>query len=247
MKKSILMFILLLCYTSVYSQNHVKIIKGSESVFSHTSDVDSVTFHSFTCGDKVLYGGEVYPTVLIGSQCWFARNLNIGTRINGSQNAADNGIIEKYCNGDNENNCNTYGGLYQWNEAMQYETTSGAKGICPTGWHIPTIAELTTLSNAAGGVSTGGNALKAIGQGVYQSPSANGIGTNTSGFSALLGGYRQPFVAYYGNIGANAYFLSSSEMNSTYTNYMYLLYNYSTITLTFIEKDFGFSVRCLKD
>src|ERR1035437_2147476 len=130
----------------------------------------------------VDYGGKTYNTVQIGSQCWLKENLDVGTMIN-SATAADsmrnNGIIEKYCFNDDPNNCTTYGGLYQWNEAMQYVTTPGSKGICPTGWHIPTSAEDSTLITT---VSNDGNALKAVGQ--------DSTSTNTSGFSALLAGYR---------------------------------------------------------
>ena len=75
--------------------------------------------------------------------------------IQGNQNAANNGVIEKYCYNDDPNNCNTYGGLYQWNEAMQYVTTQGAQGICPSGWHIPTYAKLQTLKTAV--VDNNGN------------------------------------------------------------------------------------------
>jgi len=84
--------------------------------------------------------GKTYNTVLIGTQCWMRENLNIGTRIDGSQNQTDNGTIEKYCYDDLESNCDIYGGLYQWDEAMQYVTTQGVQGICPAGWHLPTDA-----------------------------------------------------------------------------------------------------------
>jgi len=58
---------------------------------------------------------------------------------------ADTGTIEKYCYGDDEANCTTDGGFYQWDEAMQYTETEGTQGICPADWHIPTDAEQNTL------------------------------------------------------------------------------------------------------
>ncbi len=61
-----------------------------------------------------------------------------------------NGIIEKYCYDDNTSNCDTYGGLYQWEEMMQYVTTPGAQGICPDGWHLPTDEEFKTMEMALG-------------------------------------------------------------------------------------------------
>ena len=67
-------------------------------------------------------------------------------------NQTNNDIIEKYCFGNLSASCTTlgYGGLYQWDEAMQYVTTPGTQGICPTGWHIPTIEEFEILSNCRG-------------------------------------------------------------------------------------------------
>ena len=132
-----------------------------------------------SCPATVTYAGRIYNTVLVGTQCWLKENLDIGTRIDGSQNQTNNGMIEKYCYADNPLNCDTYGGLYQWDEAMQYVTTQGAQGICPPGWHIPTLAEFQTLSSA---VSGDGNALKRQDQG-----SGSGQGTNTSGFFVLRG------------------------------------------------------------
>ncbi|MFA4924869.1 MAG: FISUMP domain-containing protein, partial [Ignavibacteriaceae bacterium] len=88
----------------------------------------------------VTYSGKVYHAVKIGSQTWLKENLDVGTMIQGTANPSDNGTIEKYCYNNDTANCNKYGGLYQWNEAMQYIKTEKAKGICPTGWHIPTKA-----------------------------------------------------------------------------------------------------------
>jgi len=64
---------------------------------------------SFTCGDPFTYEGQVYNTVLIGNQCWFKENLNIGTMINGSENMSDDGVFEKYCYDDDPANCEIYG------------------------------------------------------------------------------------------------------------------------------------------
>ncbi|MBE0641364.1 MAG: hypothetical protein IH599_04965, partial [Bacteroidales bacterium] len=112
------------------------------------------------CGDTLtdMRDGKKYPTVPIGTQCWMAKNLNVGTMVNsvntGSNHSdmSNNGIIEKYCYSNDTNLCSVYGGLYDWNEMMGYVTTSAVQGICPSGWHIPTDAEwcnLTTFLDAS--------------------------------------------------------------------------------------------------
>ncbi len=82
---------------------------------------------SFTCGDPFTdpRNGQTYTTVQIGDQCWMAENLNIGEMINSGSNMTNNGVIEKYCFSNDPANCETYGGLYQWNEMMEYSTTAG--------------------------------------------------------------------------------------------------------------------------
>lgn len=192
----------------------------------------------------VTYAGKTYHTVQIGSQCWLKENLDVGVYMastytgSGHSDVSNNGIIEKYCYENNEANCATYGGLYDWNEAMGYSTTPGAQGICPSGWHIPTFAEFETLKAA---VSDDGNALKAVGQG-----SGSGAGTNTSGFSALLAGYRY-VNGYFGHLGYDAVFWSSTEGGTSPARNMSLLYNDSNIFVNFGFKKDGFSIRCLKN
>ena len=90
--------------------------------------------------------GQSYNTVQIANQCWMAQNLNVGSKINGSDEQSNNGTIEKYCYNNDAANCAVYGGLYQWDELMNYLTSSnatpsGRQGICPDGWHIPSEAE----------------------------------------------------------------------------------------------------------
>ncbi len=111
---------------------------------------------TFACGDTLIDSrdGKSYTTVQIGNQCWMAENLNIGTIVNGSNNQTDNGTIEKYCYGNNTSNCDTYGGLYQWSEMMQYVTTASTQGICPTGWHLPTDDEWKTIEIQLGMTQT---------------------------------------------------------------------------------------------
>jgi len=186
----------------------------------------------------VTYAGKTYNTVTIGNQVWLKENLDVGTMIQGNQNTSNNGIIEKYCYNNDPNYCNTYGGLYQWDEAMQYTTSAGTQGICPSGWHIPTNAEFQTL---AVNVGNDGNVLKAIGQGT-----GSGVGTNTSGFSALLAGYRNNY-GDFNFLGKYAHFWGSPEYNAASAYSLSLYHSDSYINFYYVSKGLGFSVRCLKD
>ena len=188
----------------------------------------------------VTYAGKVYHTVKIGNQTWLKENLDVGVMIDSLQNPSNNGTIEKYCYNNDTANCSKYGGLYQWDEAMAYDTIEGTKGICPTGWHIPSLAEFLTLATEVG---NDGNKLKREGQG-----SGSGVGTNISGFSALLAAGRDGNGTFYG-LGNDTKFWSSTEDYATAPSayYMLLWTNDSGIYMINLYKYYGFSIRCLKD
>jgi uncharacterized protein (TIGR02145 family) len=192
----------------------------------------------------VNYGDQTYHTVSIDEQCWMRENLNIGTRINGSQEQTDNGSIEKYCFDDNEANCDEYGGLYQWDEMMQYVTQVGVQGICPDGWHIPTDAEWTALTDFLGGSSVAGGKMKEAGTAHWNSPNTGA--SNSSGFTALPGGsrYGNGYFYYLGSYGG---FWSSSELYAASALLRLLDYDDEDVNRYGNYEDYGFSVRCLKD
>ena len=178
----------------------------------------------------VTYSGKVYHKVKIGNQTWLKENLDVGVMIDSLQNPNNNGISEKYCYGNDTANCSKYGGLYQWNEAMAYDTANGAKGICPTGWHIPTKTEFDTLAAA---VQYNGNSLKALGQGA-----GNGVGTDSSDFSALLAGNRYGNgFGFFFNLGNGTGFWSSTKYSATDACDMTLWYNDSNIYMFSNYKD----------
>jgi uncharacterized protein (TIGR02145 family) len=204
----------------------------------------------------VTYEGQVYNTVLIGTQCWLKENLNVGTMIPGSQEMEDNVVIEKYCYDNDPANCDTYGGLYQWYEMMQYTTQQGTQGICPMGWHIPTDDELKILEgtvdsqypvgdpiwNNAGyrGFDAGLNLKSTSGW------CSGGNGNDLFGFTALPGGDR----LYSGNfncLGSNAIHWSSTEVGTSYSWYRNLKYSYDVVFRSFNSIYNGFSVRCVRD
>ena len=220
---------------------------GNVSVRSESacgnSNYEDLSITLFTCGDAFVdaRNSQSYTTVEIGNQCWFAENLNIGSKIIGANNQTDNNIIEKYCYNDDDANCTTYGGLYQWNEMMQYVTTDGAQGICPDGWHLPTDTEWTTLTDYLGGTSVAGEKMKST-SGWYN----NGNGTNSSGFTGFPGGYRGNDGSF-NSLGDRGYWWSSHETSGTRAWDRGLYYNDGLVHRGGSYKTDGFSVRCLKN
>ncbi len=215
-----------------------------------TSYGNTLTFTTLapalTCGNPITYAGKNYNTVQIGTQCWFKENLNIGSRINGSLEQTNNGTIEKYCYNDLESNCDIYGGMYQWNEMMQYVTTDGFQGLCPTGWHLPTDAELTLLVNYLGGDGVAGGKMKEAGTVHWLNP--NSGATNESGFTALPAGCRNcsavfNFLTYYTDIWSS----TQPGVGATHAYYRTLSYSDTNASRYLNEKTGGFSVRCMKD
>lgn len=104
-----------------------------------TRVVHVITSPFLNCGDTLIdiRDSRHYPTVLIGTQCWMAANLNYGAYLATTSYQRDNCILEKYCYNNTSANCLISGGLYQWDEIMQYKVTEGVQGFCPPGWHIP--------------------------------------------------------------------------------------------------------------
>lgn len=216
-----------------------KVFKNLPSISGSSLNLNTLAIDRTCPGvPTVIYEGKTYNTVLIGTQCWLKENLDVGTMIQSHLDQTNNGLIEKYCYFNVPNNCALYGGLYQWSEAMAYNINPGTKGICPEGWHIPSYSELLKLGSI---VNQEGNALKSKDQGT-----GNGAGTNTSGFSGLLAGYRDPdFYFYY--MGTNS-FLWSSDLKSM--NYAYLMALYSSGNEISFDNHYlglGLNIRCIKN
>jgi uncharacterized protein (TIGR02145 family) len=181
----------------------------------------------------------------IGNQCWLKENLNVGTMINGVENMTNNSIIEKYCYDDDPTNCDTYGGLYQWDEVMDYVTTEGTQGICPDDWHIPSDVEWTLLTDFLGGESVTGGKMKEVGTTHWNSPNTDA--TNESGFTALPSGERGSNNGAFYSIGNAAPIWSSTEYDSTYA-WTRNLGNTNSFIYAYEENEqFGLALRCLRD
>jgi uncharacterized protein (TIGR02145 family) len=215
-----------------------------------------------TCGTPFTdpRDGTSYNTVLIFGQCWMAQNLNLGTMVSTSQEQTDNDLAEKYCYGNSDANCATYGGLYQWAEAVQYfngarndttwnpEPEGPVTGICPVGWHLPTNEEWGMLATYLSGDSVAGGKMKETGTTHWLSP--NQGATNASGFTALGGGMRNTNGNSEGLKWSGNFWTSSESVtgNPDIAQYFQLVYYLSRSALNdWGYKGSGYSVRCVKN
>lgn len=183
--------------------------------------------------------GQEYEVILIGEQCWMAENLNIGKRVYLPNGQSDNNIIEKYCYSNNESNCDTYGGLYIWDEIMKYQTDD-ITGICPEGWHVPTFEDFSDLKVFAGGTEIAGKRLKS-----RISWYDNGNGTDTYDFNALPGGHVSSNE--FTGITKRARFPASRYYNNGDGYSYYMTYARDDLGSTRIYDGDAVSVRCVKD
>jgi len=187
---------------------------------------------------SLLYEGQTYKTVLIGTQTWMAENLNyapsFGTFIS----------CDTY-------DCSTYGRLYDWPTAMALpsgcnstscsnQIQSPHRGICPVGWHIPSDAEWTALTDYVG--STAGTKLKAT----SGWNSGFVVGTDEFGFSALPGGYGDSSGDFDG-VGYSGNWWSAAEYGATIAYNRYMYYYFDSVDNSYNYKSFLYSVRCLQD
>ncbi len=194
--------------------------------------------------------GNTYKTVYIGTQHWMAENLKVskysdGTTIpNITDNTQWNNLTTgawAYYNNDAGNNAK-YGTLYNWYAVSP--TTNGNKNVCPTGWHVPTDAEWTVLTDYLGGKAVAGGKMKEVDTTSWNSPNTDA--TNTSLFTGLPGGYR----GYYGDYNAIGYhgnWWSSTEYGCCSAWYCNLNSVYGFARSGDNRKEGGLSVRCLKD
>ncbi len=205
--------------------------------------------------DSLYYDGQWYHTIQIYSQCWMKENLNAGTMINSASPQTNNNIIEKYCMSDLQYGCEVFGGIYFWDEMMQYTEESGGQGICPTGWHVPTDQEWQILEGSVDsqygigdntwfyggwrGTDAGGN-LKQAGNTWWQPPNTGA--TDAFGFCALPAGY---FVqnTFWGP-EYKTYIWSSSYPTHYFRN---MDFDKAFIARGSAGSDAAISVRCLKN
>ena len=200
---------------------------------------------------SVTYYGVEYPTIQIGGQCWLQKNLNTGTMIPFENLPWNDDNIEKYCYNNVASNCETYGALYHWWEAMAYGSAiPGKQGICPPGFHIPTYLEFEVLTDLFGGTTTAGGHLKA--QNFWDSPNTGAA--NTSFFTAYGAGtgYNTPGIGggdLCYDLQKTSYLFHSNLPANEHKPALKLRYNNAAaemVTLPAEPFPFG-SVRCMKD
>jgi uncharacterized protein (TIGR02145 family) len=162
-------------------------------------------------------GSKTYKTVAIGTQVWMAENLNYNA--SGSK-----------CYDNSEANCAIYGRLYDW---------ATAKTVCPTGWHLPSDAEWTTLTDFVGS-NNAGTKLKAT------SGWNSGNGTDDYRFSALPGGIGSS-DGDFGSVGSSGGWWSSTEYSAAFAFFRYMGYDFAGVRRDLRVKTLLYSVRCVQD
>ncbi|MBM3418132.1 MAG: DUF1566 domain-containing protein [Bacteroidetes bacterium] len=243
-----------LYYVRAYATNAVGTAFGNEvSFYTQTSNGFA------SCGSVSDIDGNTYQTVQIGTQCWTQSNLKVGKYRNGNSiptglrnSAWKNTTSGAYTIYDNDPvNDGLYGKLYN------YYAVTDSRGLCPTGWHVPTDAEWTTLENQLGGSSAAGGALKSTAikptPGGWKSPNTGA--TNSSGFTALPGGLRFDAMPgglrlIYGNfvfMSSDGYWWSSTVRSGSFAWLRTLKHDGSAIDHDFSDPPFGLSVRCCRD
>ena len=173
--------------------------------------------------------GHVYKTIKIGTQTWMAENLAyhpwISSHSDGSTTTPYYYVYDLA----------TYGVLYN---------RSAASTACPAGWHLPSDAEWTTLSDYLGGESVAGGKLKEEGTTHWESPNTDA--TNCSFFSALPAGYRSTGGGFF-YIGKFGYWWSSTQKSTDSAWFWYVSYNLNNIRRSYSYREDSFSIRCVKD
>ncbi len=199
----------------------------------------------YTMGGGVTdIDGNFYPSIIINGQEWMQKNLSVSKYRNGDNiltglnntnwNSTTSGAYSIY-NDDSANNT-VYGKLYNW-----YALTD-SRGLCPTGWHVPSDNEWSTLETSLGGDSSVGGKMKSTSG--WNSPNVGA--NNISLFTGLPGGYRfsSGITNNVGNIGD---WWSSTAYDSNDGWYRELHFQYSEVFRSSASKKYGFSVRCVKD
>ena len=221
-------------YARSYAKNsNGVVVYGNEVSFTTSASLPGVRCPGTPTVTDI--DGNVYNTVQIGTQCWTQSNLKVSKYRNGDSiptglvnSAWQNTTSGAYAIYDNDPvNDGLYGKLYN------HYTVTDSRGLCPTGWHVPSDGEWTTLENNQGGRDVAGGALMST-------------ATNSSGFTALLGGLRDVDGSFR-TMTNYGYWWSSSVVSGSDAWLRYLYVGPSHITRDHFGRTNGFSVRCCRD
>lgn len=192
--------------------------------------------------------GNVYNTVTIGTQVWLKENLQTTKYRNGDEIGtttpvnldiySETGPKYQWAYNGIESNVATYGRLYTW------YVVNDSRGVCPTGWHVPTTAELETLRDFLGGKDVAGGMLKETGSNHWNSPNTGA--TNSTGFTALPGG-RRDGGGNFQELGNLSCCWNSNQSDNYNAFNFFMAYNHAEVNLNPGSSRYGLSIRCIKD
>ena len=224
------------------------------SAYGDCSDEES----EWQCGEPLGYQGYDYATVQIGEQCWFAENLraenyNNGEEIpsslsDGTWSSTTLGATAVYGEGTSDcsasspdgDACNEGWSLSAYGRYYNWFATIDERGLCPTGWHVPTDSEWTMLTEQLGGLSVAGAKMKTI-----YGWANGGNGSNSSGLSCLPSGYRD-IQGFYGSAGIDGtWWTSTSDGSNAWSRYLNL--NVDDVFRSSTQTRYAVSVRCIKN
>jgi len=204
---------------------------------------------SLTYGSLTDVEGTTYKTITIGTQTWMAENLRTKSYRNGDEIPEVTGNTDwknlsthAYCNYENSTDRDqiaTIGRLYNW------FAVADPRNLAPEGWHVATDADWSTLESYLGGSAVAGGKLKETTSIHWSAP--NSGNTNISGFTALPGGRREYTDGSFINLGYDGFWWTSSAYNPDYSWYRYMHFDVSDCYRANFHKQYGFSVRCVKD
>jgi uncharacterized protein (TIGR02145 family) len=202
-----------------------------------TQGTNPIKFNpDLTYGSVTDIDGNCYKTVQSGTQTWMAENLKVTQYRDGPS------VEVMWYNNDPSTYKDTYGALYTW-------AAVGSDKICPTGWHVPSNSEWTTLTTFLGGESVAGGKLKETGTTHWTSP--NTEANNESGFTALPGGKSKDRNLEFKDIGNYGNWWSRTPKNTGIVSYyacsQRLSYDQSNFYRTYEFYNSGLSIRCIKD
>jgi len=243
-------------YVRAYATNRKGTAYGNEFQFV-TQDV---------AGPVTDIDGNIYPSIVIDSKVWMAKDLRVTHYPNGDpipnitdeaawSNLNENNIDDAYCFYNNDSNTD-YGALYtyaaaigdNWERDNSNINGEGGQGICPDGWHLPTDSEWNSLRHYLTNNSTSsyaGGELKETGLTHWNYPNTGA--TNSVGFTAIPGGMRRESDGTFNGLGNFVVWWSATDYEGIMSYYWSVAYDHANFDHQFALKSNAFSVRCVRD